>query len=194
MLSSNHVVVLLEREPWISNHVNIQQILEHFDSKETKHLVVNKYKSPDSKGTYIGRPSPYGNPYPVKAFNNFAVFARNLSVVKHLFYIILNPEVILKIQEELKEKELICFCSPLKCHGEILALISNDLVQFLSKCSSLTDVQEFPFISESLNAKVKKSINMVNEELSYRQLNLDNQVNYTSDTGNSLAFKINDWV
>jgi hypothetical protein len=194
MLNSNQVVALLEKESWIKNHEIIQQILGHFDSKETKHLVVNKYKSPDSKGIYIGRPSHYGNPYPVKAFNNFTVFARNTSVIKHLFYIILNPELILRIQEELKEKELICFCSPLKCHGEILALISNDLVQFLSKCLSLTGVQEFPFISESLNGKVKKSINMVNEELSYRQLNLDNQVNYTSDTGNLLAFKINDWA
>ena len=194
MLNSSQVTLQLDRETWIKNHEIIQQILDHFDSKETKSFVVNKYKSPTSKGIYIGRPSPYGNPYPVKAFNNFTVFARNTSVIKHLFYIILNPELILKIQEELKEKELICFCSPLKCHGEILALISNDLVQFLSKCSSLTDVQEFPFISESLNAKVKKSINIISGELPYRTLGLDTQLDCTTDNNNPLVFKINDWV
>jgi hypothetical protein len=36
-----------------------------------------------------------------------------------------DPEMMVKIKSELKDKVLGCYCVPRKCHGHILAWIAN---------------------------------------------------------------------
>lgn len=67
---------------------------------------------------YIGRPSRWGNPYEIGINGTreevIAKFAASLSPAKRA-----------EIKRELKGKILGCWCSPNKCHGDILSEIAN---------------------------------------------------------------------
>jgi hypothetical protein len=82
--------------------------------------VLNKYKDeipPDA--IYIGRPSPWGNPFVITntrtreeaviAYENWIFQAMDLETIK----------------EKLAGKDLVCFCAPKPCHGDILLRIAN---------------------------------------------------------------------
>lgn len=81
--------------------------------------VLNKRNCRES-GVYIGRPSKWGNPF---------IIGRNGSreevILKYRNWIESQPELIEKIKSELKGKNLICWCAPLPCHGDVLLEISN---------------------------------------------------------------------
>jgi uncharacterized protein YeaO (DUF488 family) len=86
--------------------------------------VVNKHH-PGTKGEYIGRGSPLGNPYPIGQFGT-----RDECIAEYEKHII--EEIKLgnhAIHKELKRLHaiaqtqpvnLMCFCAPLKCHGEVI--------------------------------------------------------------------------
>ena len=84
--------------------------------------VMNKYKIlPCEEGVYIGRPSKWGNPY---------AMSKDVSrdAVCDMFEKYVEQEPLLKqaIKDELKGKNLICFCSPHRCHGDTLLRIANE--------------------------------------------------------------------
>lgn len=88
--------------------------------------VVNiRKEKPD---VYIGRGSPYGNPYthiPIKGtMASYQVKTRKESIEKYkeYFYRMIeeDPEF-LDMVLLLKDKKLGCFCKPLDCHGDIIA-------------------------------------------------------------------------
>lgn len=79
---------------------------------------------------YIGRPSKWGNP--IKLMNNTLTERRQvLAAYKDLIesgYLAdaLGPEWREIVRRELRGKVLGCWCSPLACHGDVLAEIANE--------------------------------------------------------------------
>lgn len=81
--------------------------------------VLNKRFSQD--GVYIGRPTKWGNPYSItKTVNRFQ------AIQMYKDWIYQNPALMAGAKKELKGKNLVCFCAPLACHGDILLKIAND--------------------------------------------------------------------
>ena len=70
---------------------------------------------------YIGRPSPWGNPWkviPGKRSREEAILAFERMVCA-------DQLIVDHIKKELRGKVLGCWCAPLPCHGDILAEIAN---------------------------------------------------------------------
>jgi hypothetical protein len=81
--------------------------------------VLNKKISSD--GVYIGRPSKWGNPFAIGRDGS-----RSDVVQKFKQYLDENPALKEAAKKELKGKNLVCFCAPLSCHGDILLQIANE--------------------------------------------------------------------
>lgn len=80
---------------------------------------------------YVGRPSQYGNPYPVGGHNNIddePIITRQQAVDLYRKYVIGNycATSLAEIRAELHGKNLACFC-PLDqpCHADVLLEIAN---------------------------------------------------------------------
>jgi len=63
---------------------------------------------------YIGRPSKWGNLFVIGKDGTRAEVIR-----KYEEYLRSNPELMDSLKE-LKEKNLVCWCSPLPCHGNVI--------------------------------------------------------------------------
>lgn len=84
--------------------------------------VYNKYHGNTSEGSiYIGRPSVYGNPFEIGRDGT-----REEVIETYRDYVENNPELITLIQQNLRGKDLVCFCAPKACHGDILLEIANN--------------------------------------------------------------------
>ena len=81
--------------------------------------VLNKRTA--TSGIYIGRPTKWGNPFIIGPDGS-----REDVVIKFAEYLLANPKLMEAAKKELKGKDLICFCAPLACHGDILSLIANE--------------------------------------------------------------------
>lgn len=93
--------------------------------------LVNKYsfdkENFDGIIVYIGRGSPFGNPYIMKK-NTEKERYNVINKFKELFYyekaeIMLQNKLDLILKEAIRIKKniaLVCFCVPKKCHGEII--------------------------------------------------------------------------
>lgn len=68
---------------------------------------------------YIGRPSKWGNPYSIGKDGN-----RNEVIESYLIMLMRNEELLQDLHE-LRGKDLICWCAPLPCHGDILLELAN---------------------------------------------------------------------
>ena len=87
-----------------------------------KPQVHNKYKGTAPVGSiYIGRGSAYGNPFVIGKDGD-----RDDVCDKYEDYLYSNPELLLKVKQELKGKHLVCFCKPSRCHGDTLLRIANE--------------------------------------------------------------------
>lgn len=69
---------------------------------------------------YIGRPTVWGNPFTIGKDGTRAEV-----IEKYQAWLQARPALIDKAKAELKGKVLACWCSPLPCHGDILAQVSN---------------------------------------------------------------------
>lgn len=69
---------------------------------------------------YIGRGSIWGNPFVIGQDGT-----REEVIKQYMDYLLTRPELILKIKD-LKGKVLGCWCSPLACHGDVLAHLANN--------------------------------------------------------------------
>lgn len=81
--------------------------------------VLNKRNS--SKGVYIGRPSKWGNPFMIGRDGS-----RDDVVRKFEMYLRSDSVLMEAVKKELKDKDLVCFCAPLACHGDVLSRIANE--------------------------------------------------------------------
>ena len=68
----------------------------------------------ESYDVYIGRPSKWGNPFIIGKDGT-----REEVIEKYEDWLLRQPALIIELYE-LKGKTLGCFCSPNKCHGDIL--------------------------------------------------------------------------
>lgn len=82
-------------------------------------VILNKRIS--SKGVYIGRPSKWGNPFVIGPDGTRADVVRKFEE-----YLKSNPALMEAAKRELKGKDLVCFCAPLACHGDVLSRIANE--------------------------------------------------------------------
>lgn len=83
--------------------------------------VLNKYKDvipPDA--VYIGRPTKWGNPYAMLNPED-----RPLAIQRYREYLDSHPELVEQAKRELRDKDLVCFCAPKPCHGDILLELVN---------------------------------------------------------------------
>ncbi|WOF45576.1 DUF4326 domain-containing protein (plasmid) [Sphingopyxis indica] len=82
--------------------------------------VLNKHRSGVPTGAvYIGRGSKWGNPFRIGRDGDratvIAKYARWLASQVHL----------LRALDELRGRDLVCFCAPLPCHGDLLRRLAN---------------------------------------------------------------------
>lgn len=76
---------------------------------EDEPRVYNKAKLPRSvTAVYIGRGSPYGNPFKIGVHGD-------RDAVCGMFETLILPTLDV---EPLRGKNLMCFCAPLRCHGD----------------------------------------------------------------------------
>lgn len=90
--------------------------------------VYNKYKNPPEGAVYIGRPTKWGNPFTHlvgKTKAEFVVPTREESVTKFREWFLSQPELVAAAKAELRGKDLICWCKPASCHGDVLLEIAN---------------------------------------------------------------------
>ena len=91
--------------------------------------VHNKYHNtapPDA--VYIGRGSPWGNPYSTKdsVYKTLRVSTTEEAITKFKADVLGNAELLDNIRKELRGKDLVCFCKPKPCHGDVLLEIANE--------------------------------------------------------------------
>jgi hypothetical protein len=92
--------------------------------------VFNRYhRTASADAIYVGRPTKWGNPYTHQAdkatLAEYIVASREEAVAMYRQYIMANPLLLKACQEELKGKDLVCFCAPKACHADILIEIAN---------------------------------------------------------------------
>lgn len=70
---------------------------------------------------YVGRPSPYGNPFKAGIDGT-----RSEVIQKYEDWLLQQPELLAKVKTELRGKHLICWCFPKQCHAEVLRHYANE--------------------------------------------------------------------
>ena len=75
----------------------------------------------DKHDVYIGRPSKWGNPFSIGKDGN-----RSDVIRKYTAWIKDQPELLNSLNE-LKGKTIACWCSPLACHGDVLARLADEV-------------------------------------------------------------------
>ncbi len=81
----------------------------------------NKKAEYPKEAVYIGRPSIWGNPYEIGRDGN-----RREVLARYEVWLEQHSELRDRAKKELKGKDLICWCTPLACHGDILLKIANE--------------------------------------------------------------------
>lgn len=69
---------------------------------------------------YIGRPSKWGNPFVIGRDGDRAEV-----VEKYRAWLLEQPELVADAKRKLRGHNLICWCAPLACHGDVLMEIAN---------------------------------------------------------------------
>lgn len=84
--------------------------------------ILNKRTARDwpADAVYVGRPGPWGNPFPVGPGRT-----REQAVAAHAAWFVAQPDIMARAVRELRGKTLICWCAPKCCHAEVLRLIAN---------------------------------------------------------------------
>ena len=90
--------------------------------------VLNKRTDTAPHGAvYIGRPSQWGNPFTHlsgKTLAQFQVATVQDAVAGYRRWVLEQPELVPALHE-LRGKDLICWCKPGPCHGDVLLELAN---------------------------------------------------------------------
>lgn len=70
---------------------------------------------------YVGRPSKYGNPFVIGRHGT-----REQVIERYRDHLKSNPHLVNLARQELRGKDLVCFCSPLACHADVLLEVANE--------------------------------------------------------------------
>lgn len=84
-----------------------------------------KSKKAPKDAVYIGRPSKWGNPFSIGKDGT-----RDEVIAKYEQWVQTQPQLLADIKAELRGKDLVCFCAPLKCHGDVIIKLANSLADF----------------------------------------------------------------
>lgn len=88
--------------------------------------VVNKRASKAGpEAVYIGRPGKWGNPFSIGRDGT-----RDEVIEKHRQWLL--KSTLMDELHELRGKDLICWCAPLRCHGDILLDLANGGTRYLA--------------------------------------------------------------
>lgn len=68
---------------------------------------------------YIGRPSKWGNPFVIGRDGSRAEV-----IAKYRAWIVVQP-TLMNALDELRSRDLVCWCAPLACHGDVLVELAN---------------------------------------------------------------------
>lgn len=84
--------------------------------------VLNRYrlKTAPKDAVFIGRPSRWGNPFQIGKDGTRAEV-----VEKYRAWLTSKPFLVAAARRELRGKDLLCFCSPKRCHGDVLLEVAN---------------------------------------------------------------------
>lgn len=69
---------------------------------------------------FIGRPSEWGNPFVIGPDGS-----REEVIQKYREWLLGNPELVARVKRLLRGKDLLCYCSPKACHGDVLLEVAN---------------------------------------------------------------------
>lgn len=84
-------------------------------------VVLNHHKTGFvSDAVYIGRPSKWGNPFLIDVHGS-----RKVVIRMYREWLLAQPELVVAAKKELAGKDLLCWCSPKACHGDVLLEIAN---------------------------------------------------------------------
>lgn len=85
--------------------------------------VLNKYKDHiPADAVYIGRGTKFGNPFPMqKKTDRLEVIGKYKRYVKQQ---IKTGNITLQDLASLYNKDMVCYCAPLPCHGDVLEVLS----------------------------------------------------------------------
>ena len=82
-------------------------------------LNMRDWSVPPEGSVYIGRPSKWGN-----RWKHGRDGTRAEVIARYERALLANP-VLMADLEELRGKDLVCWCSPLPCHGDVLVRLAN---------------------------------------------------------------------
>ena len=68
---------------------------------------------------YIGRPSKWGNPFVIGRDGSRADV-----IAKYRAWVVAQPEL-MDALDELRGRDLVCWCAPCACHGDLLLRLAN---------------------------------------------------------------------
>lgn len=78
---------------------------------------------------YVGRPSKWGNPYHIGEWEGSSatgyVIKRKDAVRLYKDYLQSDKNLTSEVVQELRGKDLVCWCAPLQCHADILLEVAN---------------------------------------------------------------------
>jgi Domain of unknown function (DUF4326) len=81
-------------------------------------------ETPPPDAVYVGRPSPFGNPYSIGADGT-----RDGVIAKYRTWLMADdPDSAAyreRIQSELRGRDLVCWCAPQPCHADVLLEVAN---------------------------------------------------------------------
>lgn len=88
--------------------------------------VLNRYhtKTTPDGAVYVGRPSKWGNPFRIGVDGT-----REEVVDKYRQMLATNPDLTWEARQELRGKNLVCWCAPLPCHADVLLEVANEYEQ-----------------------------------------------------------------
>ena len=82
--------------------------------------VLNKHRTGiPANAVYIGRGSKWGNPFRIGPDGDRAAV-----IAKYEQWLAQQPQL-LRALDELRGRDLVCFCAPRPCHGDLLLQLAN---------------------------------------------------------------------
>lgn len=82
--------------------------------------VYNQNQDHPQDAVYIGRGSKWGNPYKISGS-----MTRKQCIAAYEVFLKGNPILLAAVRKELAGKDLVCWCSPKACHGDVLLRLAN---------------------------------------------------------------------
>ena len=80
-------------------------------------------KTSSETRVYVGRPSKWGNPFAIGRDGN-----RSDVISKYRCWVVTQTGLVNAL-EDLRGKDLICWCAPLACHAQVLHDLANSPVE-----------------------------------------------------------------